>query len=87
MPTSRPSCPRCQDNLFVRAEQIISGRRVMEAFYCGRCNLDWSVENNHAPERRQTVERRRQRLDDLLRLPKKPAPALLRVKPGRRTGG
>ena len=66
MPTSQPSCPRCHDNLFVRAEQIISGRRVMEAYYCGRCNMDWSIENMHAPERRREAERRKRRLDNVL---------------------
>ena len=88
MSTSQPPCPRCQDNLFVRAEQIISGRRVMEAYYCGRCNMDWSVENRHVPERRRDGERRKHRLDSLLNgLPKKPAPALLRPKSNRRSNG
>lgn len=86
MPTSQPSCPRCHDNLFVRAEQIISGRRVMEAYYCGRCNMDWSIENMHAPERRREAERRKRRLDNVLNgFPKRPAPALLRSKTDRRT--
>jgi hypothetical protein len=44
MPMHQASCPHCQDNLFVRAEQIISGLRVMQALYCGRCNHEWSVE-------------------------------------------
>ena len=88
MPTSQPSCPRCQDSRFVRAEQILSGRRVMEAYYCGHCDMDWFVENVHTPERRRDAERRRRRLDSVLKgLPKKPAPAMLRVKPDRRTNG
>jgi transposase-like protein len=60
MPTGQPLCPRCNDNLFVRAEQIISGRRVMRAFYCGRCNHEWQIES--APpigEERRKAERRR----------------------------
>jgi hypothetical protein len=63
MPTGQPPCQRCQDNLFVRAEQIISGRRIMRAFYCGRCNHEWQIEN--APpdvgERRSADRRTRQR--------------------------
>ena len=66
MPIRQPSCPRCQDDLFVRAEQVISGRRVTQAFYCGRCNDEWQVENTppNAGERRQ-AERRKQRVDAL----------------------
>ena len=88
METSQPSCPRCRDNLFVRAEQIISGRRVTEAYYCGRCNMDWCVDSSRVPERRRDSSRRMDRLDALLNgLPKKPAPAVLRTKPDRRTNG
>jgi uncharacterized protein YbaR (Trm112 family) len=39
------SCPRCRDNLFVRAELVISGRRIVRAFYCGRCNEEWQIES------------------------------------------
>ena len=44
MPTRQPLCPRCHDNLFVRAEKVISGRRIVLAFYCGRCNEEWLIE-------------------------------------------
>jgi hypothetical protein len=88
MPTSQPSCPRCRDSSFVHEEHVISGRRVMEAYYCGRCNVDWAVEKIHTPERRRDAERRKRRLDIVLNgLPKKPAPATLRAKPDRRTNG
>jgi hypothetical protein len=61
---------------------------VTGAYYCGRCNMDWSVESSHVPERRRDGERRKRRLDALLNgLPRKPAPALLRTKPDRRTNG
>jgi hypothetical protein len=58
-----PACPHCQDNLFVRHEQVISGRRVSRAYYCGRCHREWRVESEPAapvaPERR--IRERRQR--------------------------
>jgi hypothetical protein len=62
MPTGQPPCPKCQDNLFVRVEQIISGRRVMQAFYCGRCNHEWRVENRlwQGEDRRQGERRKRE---------------------------
>jgi hypothetical protein len=61
MPTRHPPCPRCQDNLFVRAEQVISGRRVTQAFFCGRCTSEWTVEDplQQAEERRQGERRKR----------------------------
>jgi transposase-like protein len=87
MAIRQPSCPRCQDNLFVRAEQVISGRRVTQAFYCGRCNDEWQVENSppDAGERRQ-AERRKQRVDALTKtLDKTPAPVSLTAKADRRS--
>jgi transposase-like protein len=86
MSIRQPSCPRCQDDLFVRAEQVISGRRVTQAYYCGRCNDEWEVEHSpHAGERRQTERRRAQRLDEAIaRLEKKAAAVLLRAKRERR---
>jgi hypothetical protein len=77
-----PSCSRCQTDKFVRAEQVISGRRVYRAFYCGRCGDGWQVETTHTPERRQTE--RRSRLDDVR---KKPARAELQPKVERRKRG
>ena len=41
----QPACPSCHDNLFVRAEQVISGRRITQAYYCGRCNREWQIES------------------------------------------
>jgi transposase-like protein len=61
MPTGQPLCPRCQDNLYVRAEQILSGRRVLQAFYCGRCNHEWTVENGQQAEERRQGERRKRK--------------------------
>jgi hypothetical protein len=58
MPMHQASCPRCQDDLFVRAEQIISGLRVMQALYCGRCNHEWSVEKPAQNGEKQRGERR-----------------------------
>ena len=61
MPTHVPSCPRCQDNLFVRLELVLSGRRVSRAYYCGRCVHEWQVETAppaEAVERRTVPERR-----------------------------
>ena len=51
--SQKPLCPRCEGNLFVRAEQFISGGRVIEAYYCGRCNAEWEVH----PERREADRR------------------------------
>jgi hypothetical protein len=60
MPTGQPLCPRCNDNLFVRTEHIISGRRVMQAFYCGRCIHEWQIESaSPTDEERRKAERRR----------------------------
>jgi len=56
MPAVQPPCPRCQTNLFVRVEWVISGRRVDYAYYCGRCEHEWHV--NSTPPVRE-VERRR----------------------------
>ena len=66
MPTRQPLCPRCSNNLFVRAEQVISGRRVEHAYYCGRCEFEWKVESAPpaAGERRQG-ERRRRRAEEV----------------------
>ena len=50
-------CPRCDTNAFVRAEQIISGRRLTYEYYCGRCNHHWQFEVRHSPERRQAERR------------------------------
>ena len=64
MPLGRPPCPRCHRNIFVRMEQVISGRRTVRAYYCGRCDYDWQVEGTppaHTSERRQG-ERRKARL-------------------------
>jgi hypothetical protein len=49
--------------LFVRTEQIISGRRFIQAFYCGRCNYEWQVSElaGDAAERRQRERRARPR--------------------------
>jgi hypothetical protein len=88
MPTHQPSCPRCHDNLFVRRERILSGRRVTNAFYCGRCNHDWSVESpTYTPERRREGERRKRRLERLVSQLAKAAPAALREKANRRKVG
>lgn len=87
MSIRQPSCPRCQDNLFVRAEQVISGRRVTQAFYCGRCNDEWQVENipPSAGERRQ-AERRKQRVEALTKtLDKTPARVALQAQADRRS--
>jgi hypothetical protein len=74
MPAGQLLCPRCHDDLFVRAEQIISGGRVMRAYYCGRCNHEWQVESApKADERRRQGERRRKdRLDELIKNPSRP---------------
>jgi hypothetical protein len=64
MPAHMPPCPRCQDDLFVRREQVLSGRRVSSAYYCGRCNHEWLVETTAAPDaadRRVTERRKRPR--------------------------
>jgi hypothetical protein len=61
--TQLPLCPHCQDNLFVRVERVLSGRRVSSAYYCGRCNDEWQVETPAAEviERRIMERRRRPR--------------------------
>jgi transposase-like protein len=86
MSIRQPLCPRCQDDLFVRAEQVISGRRVTQAFYCGRCNDEWQVEHStHGGERRQTERRRTQRLEDAIaELERKVAAVRLPAKSQRR---
>ncbi len=65
MPTQLPPCPKCQDNLFVRLEQVLSGRRVSRAYYCGRCIHEWTIETIEpaaaVPERRSAERRRRPR--------------------------
>jgi hypothetical protein len=72
MPTDKPSCPKYHDNLFVRAEQITSGRRVMQAWYCGRCNHEWNVDNltQHGEERRHgersDAQKKRMKLGSLI---------------------
>ena len=66
--TRLPVCSHCQDNLFVRLERVLSGRRVSSAYYCGRCNREWQVEATTATtapvevvERRVEERRRRPR--------------------------
>jgi transposase-like protein len=75
-------CPNCHTDAFVRAEQVISGRRVYQAYYCGRCGDAWQVESTHAPERRQAE--RRERVDEVAGGRKKPARAELESRPERR---
>jgi hypothetical protein len=70
----------------VRAEQVISGRRVTQAYYCGRCHREWHIESVplDVGERRQG-ERRTQRLDYALAgLEKKAVPSVLVAKRDRR---
>ena len=57
MRQQQPLCHRCHDNLFVRAEQVISGRRIVQAYYCGRCNHEWHIDTRHTPERREGERR------------------------------
>jgi transposase-like protein len=67
MPTRLPPCPHCQDNLFVRVEWVLSGRRVSSAYYCGRCNHEWRVETA-PPARvgeRRSADRRRGFRDEM----------------------
>jgi hypothetical protein len=81
-----PLCPSCHDNVFVRAEQVISGRRVTMDYYCGRCNHIWHIQARHIPERRQ-VERRAMRIDvvnQLRRVANRVARASLRLGADRR---
>jgi hypothetical protein len=63
-----PNCSQCEDNMFVRHEQIISGRRVSRAYYCGRCHREWRVDSESGasgasvvPERRIGERRQRSR--------------------------
>jgi hypothetical protein len=81
-----PSCPSCHDNLFVRAEQVISGRRVTQAYYCGRCNREWQIESMplETGERRRGERRMRQFEHILNGLEKKAVPAVLVAKRDRR---
>ena len=58
MSPENPACPLCSDNLYVRVEWVISGRRVIQAYYCGHCDHDWQVEGLPPPE---TRDRRRGR--------------------------
>src|SRR5262245_17585884 len=62
MPTRLPPCDTCQDNLYVREERILTGSRVSAAYYCGRCNHEWQVENppsRSAALKKKTKDRRR----------------------------
>jgi uncharacterized protein YbaR (Trm112 family) len=61
MPTRLPPCPHCRDNLYVRVEKVLSGRRMSSAYYCGRCNKEWKVDSVPPPphSERRNVERRR----------------------------
>jgi len=61
MPTRLPICPRCQSNLYVRVEWILSGRRVSGAYYCGHCHHEWLVEAAGPVEagERRTAQRRK----------------------------
>lgn len=73
----------------MRAEQVISGRRVTQAYYCGRCHREWHIESVplDTGERRHG-ERRMQRLDyALAALEKKPLPSVLVAKRDRRRSG
>ena len=63
MPTRQPPCPRCNDNLYVRAEKVLSGFRITQAYYCGRCNHEWVVpadgrERDRRPRVRPKPDRR-----------------------------
>jgi transposase-like protein len=84
-PTDNPACPHCDRNAFVRVEQIISGRRITQAYYCGRCEYEWEIEGTYMPERRQTERRCNQRLEAASNgLVKAAVHASLRSKQGRR---
>jgi hypothetical protein len=85
-PFETPVCVHCESSAFVRAEQVISGRRVVRAYYCGRCDRGWQIDSTppmEVPERRQ-AERRKHRIDSVADgVEKQPAPASLRPKPDR----
>ena len=60
MRPQHPPCSRCHDNLFVRSELVISGRRVTQAYYCGRCNQEWQVDSTPPDgDERRHAERRK----------------------------
>jgi hypothetical protein len=61
--TTQPACPHCGDGMFVREDLVISGRRVTQLFFCGRCEYEWHVadplqegERRHAQRRHRTLE-------------------------------
>jgi hypothetical protein len=87
MPLGQPMCPRCHVNIFVRTEKIFSGRRIIRAYYCGRCDEGWQVESQPPSEiaDRRQGQRRQERLDERIDgLKKTVASASLNAKSDRR---
>ena len=82
----QPACPSCHDNLFVRAEQVISGRRITQAYYCGRCNREWHIHSVplETGERRRGERRARQLEKALATVEKKVVSAVLVARRDRR---
>jgi len=62
--TTQPPCPHCRDGLFVREDLAISGRRVTQLFFCGRCEYEWHVADPAQERERRHAQRRARTLED-----------------------
>lgn len=43
-------CPRCSEVHLVRFENVIKGTQVSRLFYCGGCDLEWTIEATRGAE-------------------------------------
>jgi hypothetical protein len=50
--------------MFVREDLLISGRRVTQVFFCGRCEYEWHVADPAQERERRHAERRTGSLED-----------------------
>ena len=56
-------CPHCHRTGFVRLEHVITGGRVVEAYYCGACDHHWEVQQVGSSQRRTRRSASRERPD------------------------
>ena len=47
-----PACPNCRRSDLIRREHVIKGGRAVTDYYCGACEVSWTVAQD---ERRSAV--------------------------------
>ena len=53
----KPLCPRCGSNLFVQAEEVLTGPNIATSFHCRRCQHDWQMPHDRREGDRRVIVR------------------------------